>query len=103
MTAFIFRSLFAGVLLVGAGSSAVFAADGEKCTIAVKGDSPVAKACATGGLKAAKAAMKDLVKTAKSNGGNFKCDSCHMDTEDKFELNAEARDNFKKLLAAQKK
>ena len=38
--------LAAGLLLGGAG---VAGAQGDKCTIATKGDSPVAKACAEGG------------------------------------------------------
>lgn len=95
--------LFVGFMLVGAGGRLLLAADGDKCTIAVKGDSPVVKACAQGGVKEAKAAMRELVKTAKANGAKFQCDGCHKDTDAKFELTADARDSFKKLLAAQKK
>lgn len=76
-----------------------FAAEGDKCTIATKGDSPVAQACAQGGVKAAKAKMKELVKTAKASGTKFDCDSCHKN-DTTFELQTDARDNFKKLLAA---
>jgi hypothetical protein len=80
-----------------------FAAEDNKCTIATKGDSPVAKACAEGGVKAAKSKMKELVRTAKDNGAKFDCDNCHKDPDKGFELNSEARDKFKKLLAAQTK
>ena len=97
-----------GVFLFGVFAIAVpvaargFAADSNKCTIATKGDSPVAQACAKGGVKQAKAAMKGLVKTAKNNGVKFDCDDCHKN-EDTFQLEDDARDNFKKLLAAQTK
>lgn len=77
------------------------AAGGAKkpCTIATKGDSPVAKACADGGLNAAKAAMKDLVKKAKANGAKFVCDDCHMD-DPKYTLMDGAKEKFQKLMAA---
>ena len=74
----------------------------DKCTIATKGDSPVAKACAKGGRGEAKKLMKEAVKTAKANGKAFKCEDCHKDLET-FELTANARDDFAKLMAAQKK
>ena len=41
---------------------------GENCVIAVKGTSPVAKACAEGGVKRAKVVMKAIVKAAKAAG-----------------------------------
>ena len=74
----------------------------DKCTIATKGDSPVAKACAKGGRGEAKKLMKEAVKTAKANGTTFKCEDCHKDLET-FELTKNARDDFGKLMAAQKK
>jgi hypothetical protein len=92
-----------GVFLITAAVAAQgFAAEGNKCTIATKGDSPVAQACAQGGVKLAKAKMKELVKTAKDNGVKFDCDKCHKNQET-FELADGARDNIKKLLAAQAK
>jgi len=92
-----------GVLAITAAVSAQgFAAEGNKCTIATKGDSPVAQACAKGGVKLAKATMKGLVKTAKDNGVKFDCDNCHKN-EETFALENDARENFKKLLAAQTK
>jgi hypothetical protein len=74
----------------------------DPCKLAVKGDSPVAQACRDGGVKAAKATMKELVAKAKANGQKFKCDECHKDPQDNTKLTADARDRFKKLLAAAK-
>ena len=36
------------------------------------------QACAKGGRNEAKKVMKDMVKTAKANGGKFTCEGCHM-------------------------
>lgn len=85
-------------LALNAGSS--FA--GDACTIATKGDSAPAKACAKGGRAEAKKTMKEMVKTAKANGANFSCEGCHKDLET-FTLTKNARDDFAKLAAAQKK
>jgi hypothetical protein len=74
----------------------------DACKLAVKGDSPVAQACRDGGAKAAKAAMKDLVKRAKDNGQKFRCDDCHKDPQDNTKLAPDAREKFKQLLAAAK-
>jgi hypothetical protein len=74
----------------------------DKCTIATKGDSPIAKACAQGGRAEAKKTMKEAVKTAKANGKTFTCENCHKDL-DSYELTKNARDDFPKLIAAQKK
>jgi hypothetical protein len=88
--------VFAIALIAGRASA------DDKCTIATKGDSPVAKACAKGGRGDAKKLMKDAVKTAKANGSTFTCEGCHKDLES-FELTKNARDDFGKLMAAQKK
>jgi hypothetical protein len=77
-------------------------AEAGKCTIATKGDSPPAQACAKGGRAEAQKVMKEMVKQAKANGQKFTCDGCHKDL-DTFELTKNARDDFKKLEAAQKK
>src|SRR6185436_4127435 len=74
----------------------------DACKLAVKGSSPVAQACKDGGVKAAKATMKDLVAKAKANGQKFRCDDCHKDPQDNTKLAADAQDKFKKLLAAAK-
>ncbi len=74
----------------------------DKCTVATSGDSPVAKACAKGGRPEAKKVMKEAVKTAKANGKTFTCENCHKDLET-FTLTANAKEDFAKLMAAQKK
>jgi hypothetical protein len=71
----------------------------KPCAIATKGDSPVAKACATGGLVDAKRVMRDLVKSGKKAGAKYECDDCHKN-DTGYDLTPQARDNFKKLLAA---
>lgn len=91
------------VVLSGAAAlltSRVYGAADSKCTIATKGDSPTAKACAEGGIKQAKTVMKQMVKAAKAGGVKFDCDDCHKDTESKYELTSDAREKFKKMLAA---
>jgi hypothetical protein len=60
----------------------------------------VAKACSEGGLKAARATMKDLVKRARSAGVKFECDRCHSDEKDFSQLTKGAREKFAHLLAA---
>jgi hypothetical protein len=72
----------------------------EPCLRATKGESPVARACAEGGLGAAKVAMKDLVRRGRAAGLAFKCDDCHSDTTDYALLTADAQEKFRKLLAA---
>lgn len=85
-------------LVVGARTASA----GPKCTVATSGDSAVAKACAEGGRDEAKKVMKGAVKTAAANGQKFTCEGCHKDLEN-FALTANAKDDFKKLMAAQKK
>ena len=72
----------------------------DDCKLAVKGDSRVAKACAAGGIKAAKAEMKEMIKLAKAGGVKMDCDDCHKDDTHYDQLTAEGKDKFKKLLAA---
>ena len=70
----------------------------EPCRVA-KGDSPVARACAEGGVPRARESMRQLVRQARANGTRFQCDDCH-NQEDRYEhLTAEAKQNFAKLLA----
>jgi hypothetical protein len=88
------------VLLLGfVAGGAASAGDKGPCTIATKGDTPTAKACATGGRKAAHKLMKDMVKAAKDKGAKFECDNCHKDL-DNYELSKNAADDYKKLEAA---
>jgi hypothetical protein len=100
----IMSRLVRGVLLTGALGAALiargYAADAAKCNFAGKeGDTPVSKACAKGGVPEAKKTMKDLVTKARKGGTKFQCDECHKDDQ-KYELTPDARDKFKKLLAA---
>ena len=80
----------------------VATAGDDKYTVATSGDSPVAKACAKGGRAEAKKLMKEAVKTAKANGKTFTCEGCHKDLET-FTLTPNAKEDFPKLMAAQKK
>jgi hypothetical protein len=71
------------------------------CKLATKGDSLVAKACKEGGVKAAKKIMKKLTKDAKKIGGvQFDCDDCHKEEGQYDMITDDAREKFKKLLAA---
>ena len=93
-----------GLLLVLVAVGLVTTTGGEvaaeqPCNIATKGDSPVAKACAEGGLVSAKRAMRDLVKKGKAAGAKFECDDCHKN-DTGYDLTPQARDNFKRLMAA---
>jgi hypothetical protein len=95
-----------GLLLAGimggalAWGTAGRAADSAPCTIAVKGDSPVAEACAAGGIDKAKKVMRDLkLRAHKATRKTYECDDCHKD-DVKYELTAGARDKFKEMLAA---
>jgi hypothetical protein len=91
----LFTVVFA-TLTATAGTS--FADDA--CKLATKGDSRVAKACADGGVKKAKAEMKEMVKEGKAKGVKLDCDDCHKDDTHYDQLTGEAKDKFKKLLAA---
>ena len=91
------RHVFIAAVLFGLSASGVARADG-KCTIAIKGDTPTAKACAQGGRDAAKKLMKEMVKQAKAKNEKFTCDGCHKDL-DNYALTANANDDYKKLEA----
>jgi hypothetical protein len=95
-----FHKVLLVVLLAGSSALGVaYAGDSGPCTIATKGATPTAKACASGGRRAATKVMKDMVNQAKANGVKFACDGCHKDTET-FALKANAPDDYKKLEAA---
>jgi hypothetical protein len=96
------RTYRTSLLALALGTASIIAGGAwaaDRCTIATKGDSPVAKACAQGGLVEAKRAMRDLVKTGKRAGARYECDDCHKN-DTGYDLTPAARDNFKKLLAA---
>lgn len=69
------------------------------CTVAVKGSSPTARACAKGGRAEAQKVMKQMMAAANANGGKFRCEGCHSDLET-FALRANAVEDYKKLQAA---
>jgi len=92
----------ATVLTISTFAGSAVGGDEGKCTIATKGDSPTAKACAKGGRAEAKKVMKDMVKQAKAAGQKFTCDGCHKDL-DNYELTKNATEDFKKLEAVAKK
>jgi hypothetical protein len=103
MSRFVFGALFAGMLSIGWLASSSHAADSDKCTIATKGESEVAKACKAGGIKRAKATMKQMQKVGKEKGMKVECDDCHKDeSAGNWTLNKDAEDKFKKLAALQK-
>jgi hypothetical protein len=96
------RKLRGMLLLTVLGSAVAIsgrAVADKPCTIATKGDSPVAKACASGGLVDAKRTMRDMVKVGKKAGAKYECDDCHKN-DTGYDLTPQARENFKKLLAA---
>ncbi len=71
----------------------------EPCKGALKGDSPVAKACRAGGTKEAKKTMKAMVKQGRAAGLDFECDSCHKDGGGMVDG---TKERFEKLVAAYK-
>jgi hypothetical protein len=66
-------------------------------------DTPVDKACREGGIKAAKALMKQLQKDGKKADIRHQCEDCHTDEADHSKLTKDARDKLAKLLAATRK
>ena len=95
---FITASLFLAAAVAFVAPSADAAAD--KCTIALKGDNAVVKACEKGGVKEAKKVMKAMVKVAKDKGKKWECDSCHKNEED-WKLTGDGEKLFKELIAIQ--
>ena len=96
------KVLIAVFALALSASVAKASDDKGPCKIATKGDSPTAKACASGGRAAATKLMKEMVKEAKKKDQKFTCDGCHKDL-DNYELTANANDDYKKLEAVAKK
>jgi hypothetical protein len=96
-----FRTITASLFLAAAVAFAAPSADAaDKCTIAVKGDNAVVKACEKGGIKEAKKTMKAMVKVAKDKGKKWECDTCHKNEED-WKLTGDGEKLFKELLAVQ--
>lgn len=95
---FALMSSLAAVSVVLTAGPLAYAHGGE-CKIAIKGTSPIAKACKQDGRHAASKLMKALVKKAKEGGVSFKCTACHENL-DSLELKPNARDDLKKLIDA---
>lgn len=68
------------------------------CRLALKGESPVARACSEGGLKKADGVMQEMVRRARGQGVLFDCENCHQDDRDWTRLTADAELNFLKLM-----
>ena len=92
------RTLAAALAAVAFAAAPALA---DKCQIATKGDSSIAKACKSGGTEAAAKEMKRMVRAAKAKGQKFTCDGCHDEDKDNA-LTKNAKDDLKKLLAAAK-
>jgi hypothetical protein len=71
----------------------------EPCKRAVGGDSPIARACREGGVRGAKATMKELITEGRTTGLRYGCDDCHLDGTDFSRISPEAPDKLKNLLA----
>jgi hypothetical protein len=68
-----------------------------ECEIAVAGTSPVARACAEGGVERATGLMKQIVATARQRGERVRCQGCHQRVS--RALLAGAREELDHLLA----
>jgi hypothetical protein len=97
---------FAFLILAGAGSvlaAAEVPDKGPACKLATGGDalaSPVDQACREGGVPAAKAKMKEMLRDGRRAGVKHECDDCHSSDDDYSKLVKGADEKFKKLLAA---
>ncbi len=92
------RTLGLAVIVSSSASVPVAdAADPEPCTIAVRGESPIAKACKEGGVRAAKRAMKDMVRSAREKGMAAECSDCHKGADD-WTLTKTAQEKFRRML-----
>jgi hypothetical protein len=99
MSRFLCSALFAALLSATWLTATSRAADDKnKCTIAVKNDNAVVKACKEGGIKRAKSTMKAMQKVAKEKGMKVECDDCHKDeAAGDWTLTKDAEDKFKKM------
>jgi hypothetical protein len=91
------------------GSSSVLLAEPagykgpDACKLATGTETPVDKACREGGVKAAKVAMKEMLRTGRKAGLKHECDECHETDADYSKLVKGAEDKFAKLLEAVRK
>jgi hypothetical protein len=70
----------------------------DPCRMALRGESPVARACSDGGQRRAMELMQSFVKRAKAEGITFVCTDCHVDEDDYTKLTPRADGEFRKLL-----
>jgi hypothetical protein len=91
------------------GSTSVLLADPggykgpDPCKLATGNETPVDKACREGGIKAAKVAMKEMLRTGRKAGLKNECDDCHTADDDYSKLSKDAEGKFAKLLEAVRK
>lgn len=71
----------------------------EPCKLA-KGSSPLAQACAEGGVPRAKQVMKEMVQKGRKAGVKLECDQCHKEPGRYEVLTDDARDKLRKLQQA---
>lgn len=67
------------------------------CRHATSGESPIARACTSGGLPAARNAMRDLVRDVRRQRGRLDCHSCHLDRTS-YDLRPDARVRLQQVL-----
>ena len=93
----ILASLLSIATVVGIASTPTVNAEDTAC-VQKKFDTALAKdACAKGGQKAAKDAMKAFMKDAKKSEADITCNSCHTKLAPNYELKKDALEHFKKL------
>lgn len=95
-----------GLLSVGLGAILALAqlpgvpsaqAGGKPCARAEFQTTFVKEACAKGGQKGAKKAMKDWVKKAKKKKAGLECATCHSDMAPDYKLKPEGLKLFQEL------
>jgi hypothetical protein len=70
----------------------------EPCQMALRGESPVARACSANGKRGAIELMQTFVRRANAEGFAFECVDCHADEDDYMHLKPQADVEFRKLL-----
>jgi hypothetical protein len=67
------------------------------CRHATSGKSLIARACASGGLPAARDTMRELIREIRGRRGRLDCHACHLDRTS-FDLRADARVRLQQVL-----
>jgi hypothetical protein len=91
--------LAGGLIAICLVATAATGAPDQPCKLA-KGESPVAKACAEGGIPRAKQVMKEMVRQGREAGVKLECDQCHKEPGQYEILLSDAREKFKRLQQA---